>query len=78
MSTWQQDANDLFREARARATETSNIALHQACGRAIEAMVAEGGSVPEDLRIYARTVRILHGIPTARAVSTVADAYVGQ
>jgi hypothetical protein len=76
MSPWQQDALDLCREARARATETSNIALHQACSRAIEALVSDGGSVPMDLRIYARTVRLLHGIPTAQVTSAASVAYV--
>jgi hypothetical protein len=76
MSPWQQDALDLCQEARARATETSNNTLHQACARAIEAMVCEGGSVPLDLRIYARTVRLLHGIPTAYVASAASFAYV--
>ena len=74
MSPWQQDALDLCREARARATETSNIELHQACSRAIEALVSEGGSVPMDLRIYARTVRLLHGIPTGHVASAASVA----
>jgi hypothetical protein len=54
--------------------ETSNIELHQACSRAIEALVSEGGSVPMDLRIYARTVRLLHGIPTGHVASPVSAA----
>jgi len=76
MSPWQQDALDLCREIRARATETSNIALHQACSRAIEALVSDEGSVPMDLRIYARTVRLLHGIPTERIAAPASAAYV--
>ena len=75
MSPWHKDALDLCHEARARATETSKIALHQACARAIEALVSEGGSVPLDLRIYARTVRLLHGIPTAHVASAASIAY---
>jgi hypothetical protein len=76
MSPWQLDALDLCREARARATETSNTALHQACARALEALASEGGSVPLDLRIYARTVRLLHGIPMAHVASSASVAYV--
>jgi hypothetical protein len=57
MSPWRQDALDLFREARARATETSNIALHHACSQAIEALAHEGGWVPSDLWNYAYKVR---------------------
>lgn len=78
MSPWQQDALDLFREARARATETSNITLHQACGQAIEAMVAEGGWVPSDLWTYARTVRRLHGIPAHRVDAPASVAFGGK
>lgn len=78
MSPWQQDALDLFREARARATETSSIALHQACSRAIEAMVAEGGWVPSDLWFYARTVRRLHGIPAKFVAAPIAAAHMGN
>ena len=76
MSAWQQDAIDLCREARARATATSNIDLHQACSRAVEALVSEGGSVPMDLRIYARTVRLLYGIPAGQVASSSSAAYV--
>jgi hypothetical protein len=76
MSPWQLDALDLCREARARATETSNTALHQACARTLEALAAEGGSVPLDLRIYARTVRLLHGIPTEHIAAPASAAYV--
>jgi hypothetical protein len=76
MSPWHQDALDLFREARARATETLNIPLHQACGQAIEAMVSEGGWVPSDLWTYARTVRRLHGIP-AHSKDTPVSAALG-
>lgn len=71
MSPWQRNALDLFREARARATETSNVALHQACSHAIEAMVSEGGWVPSDLQIYAQTVRRVHGIPVHRSATQV-------
>jgi hypothetical protein len=77
MSPWQQDALDLFREARARATETSNIALHQACSQAIEALVSEGGWVPADLWNYACKVRRVHGVPTVRVPKPVSAAYVG-
>ena len=76
MSTWQLDALDLCREARARATETSNIALHQACGRAIEALVSEGGSVPDDLQNYARDVRRMHGRPMGRVDAPSSVAYM--
>lgn len=78
MSPWQQDALDLFREARARATETSNITLHQACGQAIEAMVSEGGWVPSDLWTYAHTVRRLHGIPAHGTDTPVSVAFGGN
>jgi hypothetical protein len=54
MRGWQKEALKLFREARAHATKISDGALHQACARAIEAMIAEGGCVPSDLRLYAR------------------------
>ena len=76
MSPWQQDALDLFREARARATETSNIAMHQACGQAIEALVSEGGWVPTDLWKYAYNVRRVHGIPAGRVVTPGSVAYM--
>jgi hypothetical protein len=78
MSPWQQDALDLLREARARATETSNITLHQACGQAIEAMASEGSRVPSDLQFYARTVRRLHGLPAHRTDTSVSVAFGGQ
>lgn len=78
MSAWQQDALDLLREARARATETSNITLHQACSQAIEAMVSEGGRVPSDLQFYARTVRRLHGIPAHRTDTPESVAFGGH
>lgn len=57
MRLWQKDALKLFREARAHATKTSDVALHRACARGIEAMIAEGGCVPSDLRLYARQTR---------------------
>lgn len=77
MSTWQLDSLDLFREARVRATETSNIALHQVCGRAIEALVAEGGWVPADLWNYVCKVRRMHGIPAVFVLTPVSATYVG-
>ena len=76
MSSWQQDALDLDRQARSRATATSNIDLHQACSRAVEALVSEGGSVPIDLRIYARTVRLMYGVPAGQVASSSSAAYV--
>lgn len=76
MSTWQLDALNLCRAARARATETSNVALHQACGRAIEALVSEGSSVPGDLQNYARDVRRIHGIPVGRVAAPSSAAYM--
>jgi hypothetical protein len=76
MHRWQEDVLDLFRQIRARATQTSNIALHQACGRAIEALVSEGGSVPSDLHSYAQEMRRLYG-PCARSqVATMSNGYV--
>lgn len=60
MRPWQKDALRLFREARAHATRTSNVSLHQACCRAIETMIAEGGCVPSDLRKYALQIRQCH------------------
>lgn len=69
MRPWQKDALKLFREARAVATETSNIPLHQACCRAIEAMISEGGCVPSDLRAYARDTRLLYGVSALNQVA---------
>jgi len=59
MRGWQKEALKLFREARAHATKISDGALHRACARAIEAMIAEGGCVPSDLRLYARKTQDL-------------------
>lgn len=67
MRPWQSDALKLFREARTHATRTSNTSLHYHCCRAIEAMIAEGGCVPSDLRDYARQVRLLYGTPCAQS-----------
>jgi hypothetical protein len=67
MRPWQSDALKLFREARAHATKTSNTSLHLQCCRVIEAMIAEGGCVPSDLRAYARQVRRLSGTPCAQS-----------
>jgi hypothetical protein len=71
MTSWPQDALDLFRAARARASETSNIALHRACGQAIDAMVMEVGWVPADLWSYACTVRRRHAPSSDRVVQSV-------
>lgn len=60
MRPWQKYALSIIRNARAHATRTSNPDLHLACGRAIEAMIAEGGQVPSDLRLYAQQARELH------------------
>jgi hypothetical protein len=70
MRLWQKDALKVIREARAHATRTSDPNLHQACSRAIEAMVAEGGCVPSDLRNYARHTRESCGIPDVRKLGT--------
>jgi hypothetical protein len=78
MSTWQQDALDLFRATKARATETSNILLHQACARAIEALVSEGGWVPADLWSYACAVRRRHGIPAVRVATPAFAIQMGR
>jgi hypothetical protein len=61
MRQWQKDALSVIREARAHATHTSDERLHLACSRTIEAMVAEGGQVPCDLRAYARQTQELYG-----------------
>jgi hypothetical protein len=61
MRQWQKDALSVVREARAHATQTSNLSLHLACSRTIEAMVAEGGQVPSELRTYARQIRERYG-----------------
>lgn len=71
MRLWQKDALRLFREARAHATKTSDVALHQACARAIEAMIAEGGCVPSDLRRYAQLTRELE--KAARSVDALSS-----
>ena len=61
MRQWQKDALAVIREARAHATRNSDIRLHLACSRTIDAMVMEGALVPSELRIYARQTRELHG-----------------
>lgn len=76
-SSWRQEAIDLFYAARARATETSNTFLHQACCRAIEAMVAEGSWVPDELCLYAREIRLVYGAPAPFLTETVTGAYIG-
>ena len=76
-SSWRQEAIDLFYAARARATETSNTFLHQACSRAIEAMVAEGNWVPVELCSYARESRRAYGAPAPVLTATVTGGYVG-
>ena len=76
-SSWRQEAIDLFYAARERATETSNTFLHQACCRAIEAMVAEGSWVPEELCSYVRETRRTYGAPASCLTATVTGGYVG-
>lgn len=61
MRQWQKGALLVIREARAHATRTSDMRLHMACSRTIEAMVMDGGQVPSELRIYARQTRELFG-----------------
>jgi hypothetical protein len=77
MRPWQSEALKLFREARAHATRTSNTSLHLQCCRAIEAMIAEGGCVPSDLRIYARQTRLIYGAPDAHAGEAVSSGCAG-
>lgn len=77
MSPWQEDVLDLFRQTRARATLTSNITLHQACGQAIEALIAEGGSVPSDLQAYAQETLRLFGPCDRSQVASMSSGYVG-
>jgi hypothetical protein len=77
MSPWQEDVHYLFRHTRARATQTSSITLHQACGQAIEALIAEGGSVPSDLRAYAQETRRLYGPCAPSLVASISSGYVG-
>jgi hypothetical protein len=76
MRQWQKDALKVIREARAHASRTSDVPLHQACSRAIEAMVAEGGCVPSDLRIYAREIHEHYGIADARKSSAFTVVFV--
>jgi hypothetical protein len=76
-SSWRKEAIGLFCAARERATETSNTYLHQACCRAIEAMVAEGSWVPEELRSYARETRRAYGAPAPFLTATVTGGYLG-
>jgi hypothetical protein len=75
MHPWQEDVLGLFRQIQARATQTSNIALHQACGRAIEALVSEGGPVPSDLQSYARETRRIYGPYAGSYVATMSNGY---
>jgi hypothetical protein len=77
MISWQREAIDLFYAARERATETSNTFLHQACGRAIEVMFAEGGSVPSELRAYAQATRRLYGPCALFQTTSMSSGYVG-
>lgn len=77
MSSWRNEAIGLFYTARERATETSNTYLHQACCRAIEAMVAEGICVPEELCSYARETRRAYATPATLVTATVTGGYVG-
>lgn len=85
MSTWQQDAIVPLREAKARATKTSNITLHQACGQAIEVLVAQVVWVPSDLCSYARMLvcsyarqlRRLDGITAHPVVASVSGTNTG-
>lgn len=77
MSSWRQEAIGLFYAARDRATETSNTFLHQACCRAIEAMVAEGSWVPDELCSYARETRSTYEAPSPFLTATVTGRYVG-
>ena len=58
MKLWQKEALSVIRKARAHAIETSDMNLHLACSRTIEAMVMEGGQVPRDLRDYALQTRL--------------------
>lgn len=76
MIDWQKDALDVLRNARALASETSNVTLHQACGGAIEAMLKEIGSVPSDLWSYACLVRRQHGMPTERIAKRASEPYM--
>lgn len=75
-NSWRQEAIGLFYAAKERATETSNTFLHQACCRAIEAMLAEGSWVPDELCVYAREIRSVYGVPAPFRAETVACAYV--
>lgn len=77
MRQWQKDALSVIREARAHATRTSDIRLHLACSRTIEAMIMEGGQVPSDLRTYARQTRQLYGNEADRTVRVVAAQLAG-
>jgi hypothetical protein len=61
MRYWQKEALSVIRAARAHAAQTSDMHLHLACSRTIEAMVMEGGQVPSELRVYARKIRNLYG-----------------
>jgi hypothetical protein len=78
MRHWQKEALKVFREARAFATRTSDPRLHQACGRAIEAMVAAGGMVPSELRIYAQQIRNGYGDPATLPTRLAATRMMGR
>jgi hypothetical protein len=69
MRQMHRDALKVIREARAHATRTSDSRLHLACCRTVEALVAEGGVVPSDLRLYARQTREHYGLLDARTSS---------
>lgn len=76
-NSWRQEAIGLFYAAKERATETSNTFLHLACCRAIEAMVAEGSWVPEELRSYAHETRLTYSPPALFHSATFVPKYVG-
>jgi hypothetical protein len=77
MRQWQKDALKVFREARALAYRTSDRRLHRACGRAIDAMVAQGGLVPSELRIYAKETRELCRDPEPLSENAVRTRLMG-
>lgn len=62
MRSWQKEAIKLFREAKGHALQTENPSLHRACAQAINAMIAEGGCVPLDLRRYAAEMPKTNGV----------------
>jgi hypothetical protein len=77
MSSWHEDALDLFRQARVRASQTSSTTLHLAFGRVIERMFAEGGSIPSDLHAYAQETCLLYGPCAPSLVGSMTGGYVG-